>query len=299
MMTTLLWAEKRHDRLKLTEQRVTANYGNSFAGGQATHDSVDTEDSATADLPIRIQKQVGETVLNMMTLTKLEEAYDEGAIRVQFPTGENLEPRHYVYQPAYGGAMRRENPEKESLWFSERVNIGDADTLAERFSIMTTSRDDTQDDDLDYGGEDDQAEHATELADRLVQDWTNLRKFEDTGSWNVDLDQDAINEATDEPAILVYTDAAPVDAASNVSPTQTRSRNDALHANELVSKSKATDLKARYLSARSIRNPRYWKVDATAFNSMTRAEKFEDEMRRIIDSCFAKLDTDGASEYSL
>ena len=31
---------------------------------------------------------------------------------------------------------------------------------------------------------------------------------------------------------------------------------------------------------------------------MSRAERFEDEKRRIIDSCFNKKDEDGSSEYA-
>lgn len=309
-MTTLLWAERRHDRASMlnpVEQQGAADTISNPSDGQVMNETASLERSATpSDLPTRIQKQVGQTVLNMMNLAELEEAYDEGAIKLQFPTGENLEPRHYIYQPRYGGVMRRENPEKESLWLSERVNISDADSLAERFSVMTTNRDDAQDDDLDVGDEYDQAEQATELADRLVQDWTNLAKIEDTGSWEVGSGQDITDEATDDLALVdvasydtTHADASLSDDPPNVSAQrQILSGKDVSHTDKQDPKPKVTDLRELYLSLRSLRNPGSWGNRPPSNKSMTFAEEFDDEKRRIIESCFAKLDPDGTSEYA-
>jgi hypothetical protein len=277
MMTTLLWAEKRRNQFsipKSSEEPIVAAAIDSPSNDQTTHAIINAENpEAPSKIPAVIQKQVGETVLCMVNLAKLEEAYNEGAIKVQFPTGEDLEPRHYVYQPRYGGTMRRENPERESLWFSERVNIGDADTLAERFSLMTASQDDASDNDLDVGGEHNQADQATELADRLVQDWTNLTKIEDTDTWKV-----ASDEAT-------------ADAAEQQPPADDDASNADIHKPKI----KASDLRALYLSQRALANPRYG-ARTTSTSELSLMEEYREEKRRFIESCFSRLDGDGSSE---
>ncbi len=39
-------------------------------------------------------------------------------------------------------------------------------------------------------------------------------------------------------------------------------------------------------------------MDSNGTNAMSRAEKFEDEKRRIIDSCFGKKDEDGSCKMA-
>lgn len=231
-----------------------------------------TDSKAPTHLPGLIQKQVGETVLCMENLRKLEEAYDEGAVKVRFPTGEDLEPRHYVYQPHYGSAMRRENPERESLWLSEHVNIGDENTLAERLSVMTSIRNNMSENDFNIDDEQNQADQATELADRLVQDWTNLTKVEDTGGWIV-TSAEATTNTTEQSSL-------PVD-----------DRSEAAVLNPNI---KPLDLRALYFSQRALEFP---EITTRTAKTMSRAEKFEDEKLQLIKSCFSRQDTDGSRKY--
>lgn len=282
MLTTLLWAEQRRAQVPISKfsEATVATITDNPSVDQTTRITGDAVlPGATSKIPATIQRQVGETVLCMTNLAKLEEAYDEGAISVQFTTGENLEPRHYVYQPRYGGTMRRENPERKSLWLSERVNIGDEDSLAERFSMMTASYDNNSDLDLDMGNEKDQA---TELADRLVQDWTTLTKSEDANGWKVVPEAEASEEQ-----LLAN------DSGSNAD------------THEL--KDKTTDLKSLYFSQRALENPENDAASAAVDQTKTRTsektmsgvdryERFEDEKRRLIESCFSRQDADGSRE---
>lgn len=275
MMTTLLWAEKRRAQCTtdpLNKGSLVAEPNSSVSADQ---DNAPTNIAAgpkvSADLPEVIQRQVGETVLCMENLRKLEEAYDEGAVKLRFPTGEDLEPRHYIYQPHHGGAMRREIPERESLWLSERVNIGDENTLAERLSIMTSIHDNLSVNNFNIDDEQDQARQATDLADRLVQDWTNLTKDGDTDDWIVtsaEVSTDAV-----EQSLL------PAD--------------DRLEASAPERKTKVPDLRALYFSQRALESPGL-KNTIESPRIMSRAEEFEEEKLRLIKSCFSRQDTDGS-----
>ena len=282
MMTTLLWAERRRSQLltsRPAREQVPTTTADSPTDDHVTYEDVNIEEPATpSNLPARIQRQVGETVLNTMNLARLEEAYNEGAMRVQFPVGEQLEPRHYVYEPRYGGAMRRENPERESLWFSERVTVGDADTLAERFSVMTASQDTPQGHNVDFMyEEDDEAAHATDLADRLVEDWTNLAKAEGTASWKIIHSHDTSDEVTDEPA-TVSADSGDVTRTVTAAVDDARAQErDEMGDNVSQAKEK--------VSTDSTGLPLSWPL------------RFEDQKQRIMTSCFAKRDADGVRKY--
>lgn len=118
-------------------------------------------------------------------LAKLEEAYDEGAIKVQFPSGESHERSYYLYLPRCGGAIRREMDETESSWLSEHADAGDVDTLANNCSFVMGRYENVSVPDLDVGDEDGPRKQTTELASHLVQDWTEFSKELNTGKWRI------------------------------------------------------------------------------------------------------------------
>ena len=80
--------------------------------------------------------------------------------------------------------MRRQIPETESLRLSEVVNVGDEISLAERISLAPNKICDSNENGSGTPREGDEGDPATELADRLVQDWTNLAKDGETRRWS-------------------------------------------------------------------------------------------------------------------
>ena len=168
MMTTLLWARTRRAQGSIVKTHTISPSESSPVESMTSTESL--------GLPARIQEQVVETVLCVENLDKLEEGQSDGVIRVDFTTGPDLEPRHYIYGPN-AGPLRRILPDSASQWLSEMVNIGDAHTLSQR-SIEPVQQNDNV-----RGPDECGPAHATELADRLVQDWTNLTINEDTMAW--------------------------------------------------------------------------------------------------------------------
>ena len=168
MMTTLLWARTRRAQATMAETQTLSSTEPAPAQSTSSRPSL--------ELPSRIQEQVVQTVLCVENLDKLEEDNSDGALRVDFTTGPDLEPRHYVYEPQVG-ALRRILPDSASLWLSEVVNVDDGHTLSGR--TIETLQEDNNDGEPDK----DELAHATELADRLAQDWTNLTINEDTMAW--------------------------------------------------------------------------------------------------------------------
>ena len=106
MMTTLLWADRRHNEISqlntYAKPSPNAKLDRSIDARLPVPNNTPEEPRGleeTSTLPARIHEQVVNTVLRKENLDKLEEWYGEGAIKIDFASGQDLAPRQYVYEP--------------------------------------------------------------------------------------------------------------------------------------------------------------------------------------------------------
>lgn len=216
LITTLIWAE--------TRRRQTPNDTPfSSKASKATKNTDDSEDNNSVmlpgssargkppqqtaredEIPALIERQVHETVLCAENLARLQEQWEVSAIRVLFATSArpDLEPRRYLMQQQLSseqGGMRRESFDSSSVWLSEIVTIGDASALASKgWSILSANdgmstrgravaEDDGEEVEESERENEDQLleDRPVQIADRLLQGWTNLLRNEETESWEV------------------------------------------------------------------------------------------------------------------